>query len=230
MSVRKKKKSKKKAIPIDGFDPPTAVINYKKLLNISYPLLIQNPKSYRLGTMHISGTWSRGPHFEFSRVSIPFPLQLRRDRQEVLRIKVLGYSTRQFGQRQPSTTVENNLVSWRSLSILNLGVGKFKQITWLLVPPSVAPTLSPTLSPSVAPSVAPTKSPTTKSPTTKSPTTKSPTTKRPFPPFSGWDYCERKNCKFLVVPNVTTDIPVVSSANFLVVGVASVMPFFLTFF
>jgi len=33
-----------------------------------------------------------------------------------------------------------------------------------------------------------------------------------------------------VVPTVTTDIPLVSSANFLVIGVASVMPFFLTFF
>jgi len=33
-----------------------------------------------------------------------------------------------------------------------------------------------------------------------------------------------------VVPTVTTDIPFVSSANFLVIGVASVMPFFLTFF
>jgi len=33
-----------------------------------------------------------------------------------------------------------------------------------------------------------------------------------------------------VVPTVTTDIPFISSANFLVIGVASLIPFFLTFF
>merc|ERR1711957_163837 len=45
--------------------------------------------------------------------------------------------------------------------------------------------------------------------------------------------CKKTRNIFLnqsVVPTVTTDIPLVSSANFLVIGVASMMPFFLTFF
>jgi len=169
--------------------------------------------------VHINATWSKGPHFKLSRVLIPFPLQLFQDKQEVWRIKVLEYSTSRLGERRKSTKLGNNHVSFPSLSTLNLGVFKDQTMIWSqILPPSVAPTVSPTLQPTMRPtrgnvfgcacglvdgSVVPTG-------TTDIPVVS-----------SAW-CCESQTG--------TTDIPVVSSAKFLVIGVASLMPFFLTFF
>merc|ERR1712160_182804 len=83
---------------------------------------------------------------------------------------------------------------------INLGSGRDVETIQIVFPPTVAPT--------------------TKTPT-KQPTRK-PWWMRPISRHGGQSPLNRS-----VVPTVTTDI---SSANFLVIGVASVMPFFLTFF
>jgi len=207
-----------------GIDPLRAVNHYKKLLKMARP--------YDLGILRIDAIW-RGKDGEskLSNLTIPLPLKFRRDKiTGDLRVKVDEYLTTiqhenvinrpEDWHLGASTLVSSGSFGpsgskWTYLYSLwiNLGSGRDVETIQIVFPPTVAPTTK-------TPTKKPTKKPTTKKPT-KQPTRK-PWWMRPISRHGGQSPLNRS-----VVPTVTTDI---SSANFLVIGVASVMPFFLTFF
>jgi len=237
------------AIPKPGLDNPRADMHYKKLQGMV--------KKYYLGTLRIDAMWyvEKEVHdlVKLSNLTIPFPFVLLRDIQTgELRIKVDEYLivtkhkdyTGSLEDHWRNGTTEHFQGSeWPYLySLWSTVDSAGKSYTKLLEDLADVEIISlQIVGKTFAPSVAPTKTPTT----TKTPTVRVITSRPTINRADAHPRCrvnigsKHPQCLYgrepdrhnhLVVPTVTTDIPVVSSANFLVVGVASVMPFFLTFF